>query len=340
VPEEGGVGLALSGGLDSTLIALTLQRQKVGRVQTFTVGSDPEHQDLQMARATAARLKSEHHEILVGFDDYVRAIPQFVEALERPLLSVGTAFHLLCGSMAGRVSTCLVGEGADQMFGGGVDYLFDKRVREQLTDGMSRAESLGLGVGEETLQIVAELAGPQPYERYLSNLFRRRLADMFAAGSQLYYACSAKFGIEARDPYLSRELFDFLARVPARFKVNQGLKIDKYLLRHAALGMFGPAMIDAVLCQKRGLGGPFRDYAKRFEELCEASVPDAYLAAHRLGRLNLKKHRLILFDLFELIFLEGRGVCPAGLDMFEFIRERAGAAAARRPTSYATDQAQ
>lgn len=329
LPDGGGAGLALSGGVDSTLIALTARRHSPRHLNTFTVSSSPEHPDVQMARATAELVGAEHHELIISFEDYLAAVPAFVAAMERPLLYLGTPFYLLCREVAPRARVCLIGEAADPVFGGGVDYFFDKRVCEELGKGLERARALGLRVREEVSAIVSDLCQTDGHERYLSNYFRRRLTDIFFAGVQSYHASAASCGVEVRDPYLSLGLVEFLGSVPFRLKVERELLIDKYLLRYTGLSMFGSEMLEAVLCQKRGLGGPFRGYGERFRGLCAEGVPDRYVEGHRFGAHLPEKQHLVLLDLFELIFIENRGAPPAGLDVREFIRSRGEAPAAR-----------
>ncbi len=319
------VGLALSGGADSTAIALIADRYHSKKLSTFTISSSPEHPDIKMARITAKRIKSDHQELIIDFEDYVQAIPRFAHLMERPLFHVGTTFYLFCAEVAKRVKVCLIGEAADSVLGGGIDCFVDKRAKELLCEGLRKANELGLDVSDEVLSIVSDLSEVQTYEQYLNNYLRAKLSDSFVAGVQFYYASAAACGVEVRDPFLARDLIGFLKVVPASLKVSRALLIDKYLFRRTCLRMFGSDIFDAVLCQKRGFGGPFREYARRFEQICELGISDEYVAAHPFGAYLPNKHRLVLFDLFKLIFIDNRGKYPSDIDVLSFISERGDA---------------
>ncbi len=58
------LGVFLSGGVDSTLVAIAAAKQSSERLQTFTVGYDVGSvSETAQARRTAAYLDSEHHEV-------------------------------------------------------------------------------------------------------------------------------------------------------------------------------------------------------------------------------------------------------------------------------------
>ncbi|MGZ6540265.1 MAG: asparagine synthase-related protein, partial [Bacteroidia bacterium] len=61
------VGLQLSGGVDSSLIAYYLKQNQAGNLHTFSIGfSDPEHADWseeRYARHVAGEMGLEHHQI-------------------------------------------------------------------------------------------------------------------------------------------------------------------------------------------------------------------------------------------------------------------------------------
>jgi asparagine synthase (glutamine-hydrolysing) len=321
------LAVTLSGGLDSTTLAFIAGEHYSKQLSTFTLGSGPEDQDVKLARATAGLLKSEHHEFFVSFEDYLQAIPRYVRLLERPLLAVETPFLLLCEFMSRTARTCLVGEAADHVFAGGLDYFFDKRIRRRLDEGTARARRLGLRVSADITALVADLCGHGGYDQYVRNLNQRGLTDVCPAGGQFYFACAQEFDLEVRDPYLHIGLVNYLSSLPMSFKVDRARLIDKYLLRYTSLSLFGSKVLEAALCRKRGLAGSFREYGKRFERLCQARLPDGYVAEHPYGRLFPDKHHLVLLDLFQQTMIEQHGHRPKEIELLAFIDERADAAA-------------
>src|SRR5262249_45673816 len=64
------VGLALSGGLDSTLLAL-LGHQYQSHLCTFSVSDRVHHPDLHQAQHVAQIIGSSHQSVIVNFDEYL-----------------------------------------------------------------------------------------------------------------------------------------------------------------------------------------------------------------------------------------------------------------------------
>lgn len=320
--RAGDVGLALSGGVDSSLLALTAHKYYGKKLITYTIGQYAEDQDLLLARVIAGRIGSEHHEIITDFQDFLAEIPHIVHAMECPVIAPGSAFGQLCGVASKRLKFCLIGEAADEVFGGGEHHLSDRQTRENLGQGLRRASECGLVLRDEVRAIVSDLCDAESYEQYVANQHRIGLADRFTYAMQYYHSVSMSKGLELADPFLHHGLIDFMRRVPMKLKARRDLWIDKYLLRVTALGMFGPSMYDAVLCRKRGLGGVGEEFVSRFTRMCDAALPDSYLSEHPFGAYFPQKSHLLLIDLFNFIFIENRGQCPDGLDILGFINSR------------------
>jgi asparagine synthase (glutamine-hydrolysing) len=114
------VGVFLSGGVDSTLVANAAARTSSQRLRTFTVGYDVGGvNETGRARAVAARLGSEHHEVTLTLDDVAERVPKLLASLDQPLADRATVpLHALSEFARPRVTVALGGEGADELFGG------------------------------------------------------------------------------------------------------------------------------------------------------------------------------------------------------------------------------
>lgn len=125
------VGSYLSGGLDSSLVAALGREVKGERFLTFSIRfEDAEYDETGFQRAAAARIGSDHREIVVRRRDIAAAFPAVVAHAERPLLRTAPApLYLLSGLVrdAG-IKVVLTGEGADEMFAG-YDLFREGRVR-------------------------------------------------------------------------------------------------------------------------------------------------------------------------------------------------------------------
>jgi asparagine synthase (glutamine-hydrolysing) len=125
------VGSYLSGGLDSSLIAALGRRVKGERFSTFSLRfEDAEYDETTFQRLVAARLESDHHEVLVRRRDIAEAFPAAVLHAERPLLRAAPAPLFLLSALVREhgIKVVLTGEGADEMFAG-YDLFREGRVR-------------------------------------------------------------------------------------------------------------------------------------------------------------------------------------------------------------------
>jgi asparagine synthase (glutamine-hydrolysing) len=137
------VGVFLSGGVDSTLVAVAAARASSRRLQTFTVGYDIGSVDeTERARVVARRLGSEHHEVTLTQSDVAERVPELLSRLDQPLADRATVpLHALSEFARPRVTVALGGEGADELFGGYPRYRWleqARRVEAALPAGAAR----------------------------------------------------------------------------------------------------------------------------------------------------------------------------------------------------------
>ena len=119
-----GVALALSGGLDSAVLAALLGR----RVVAYTLTTDlPSYGEEEEARSVAAHFGIELRPVRANEADFVGALDAAVAACERPLYNLHPVgrFLLARAARADGVRTLVTGDGADEAFRGqrGADYL-------------------------------------------------------------------------------------------------------------------------------------------------------------------------------------------------------------------------
>jgi asparagine synthase (glutamine-hydrolysing) len=115
------VGVALSGGIDSALIAVMAKRTSTSRLMTLTVRphlEDNSYDEGRYARLTAEGLGAEHHEI--------RPEPVLLESLGQVISNLGEPFaiassipcYYLFKALKQRATVVLTGDGGDENFGG------------------------------------------------------------------------------------------------------------------------------------------------------------------------------------------------------------------------------
>ena len=73
------LGMFLSGGVDSSAIAALMKRLRSEPVKTFAVGyNEAAYSELSYARHVAEAIGTDHHEIVIGSDDFFGALPQLI----------------------------------------------------------------------------------------------------------------------------------------------------------------------------------------------------------------------------------------------------------------------
>jgi asparagine synthase (glutamine-hydrolysing) len=115
------LGVMLSGGLDSSLIATLMARRSDRPIETFSVGftDDAEGNELAAARAMADRLGSVHHELELPMSAGAVDMADLVWHLDEPVADLSAlGFNALCRLASEKVTVALSGQGADELLGG------------------------------------------------------------------------------------------------------------------------------------------------------------------------------------------------------------------------------
>jgi asparagine synthase (glutamine-hydrolysing) len=123
------VGVLLSGGVDSSLVAWAAA-QHTPHISTFTVGfEDPARDESGAARATAARLGTEHHETVVTAQDALGVVADLPTVYDEPFADSSAIPTLLIARHAARsLKVVLTGDGGDELFSGYTRYAQAERL--------------------------------------------------------------------------------------------------------------------------------------------------------------------------------------------------------------------
>lgn len=115
------VGVMLSGGMDSAIVAALMRRFTGTPIHSFTVGFEGnfDQDELVAARRSAELIGTEHHEVVISADDYAEFLPRSLWYLEEPIATTSTlAFYSVCRLASQHVKVVLTGQGADEPFAG------------------------------------------------------------------------------------------------------------------------------------------------------------------------------------------------------------------------------
>jgi len=207
------VGSFLSGGLDSSIIAALAARQRYalgkGPLKTFSVGTAGSP-DLVAARRVADHIGADHREFAFTAEDVAEALPHVIYHLESADMDlVRSAVPTLFAARLARqhVKAVLTGEGADELFAG---YTYHHDYVDQ--------------------------------PRALADELTRSLGTMHNINLQRVDRLTMSESLEARTPFLDRDLIDFAQSIPAELKLRRtdpnavestGPTTEKWILRKA-----------------------------------------------------------------------------------------------------------
>ncbi len=296
---ERDVGVFLSGGLDSSLVAALLV-EAGARVHLFSLDfGAPWDEELAQARALASHLGRPLHAVRARPRDVRRALEPTARALHQPYGDpVTVPLYLLGEAARDHVGTVFNGEGGDQLFGGwankpmiaaetyggaGYDreaaYLATYHRFHGLEDRLLTpgARSI-LGRADAGAFLRPALGAP-----HLPTLLHRlRAANLRLKGAQniapRMTQLAEAHGLAVRAPFFDRDLAEWTFTLPPEFFLRGAT--EKHLLKRAAEGLLPPEVIDRP---KRGMGVPATEW------LLGWLSPVRWEAARRLSKRRLKR---------------------------------------------------
>lgn len=168
------LGVLLSGGIDSSLIAVLAAEASSKPIRTFTVGYDVGHvAETAGARHTAKEIGSDHHELILEEADVAGRVPRLLAALDQPLADQAVvATHAIAEFARREVTVAVGGEGADELFGGYPRYRWLRRAA--MLDGLppslrTRMADVAnaLPIGQRGAKLAPVLAPTPTIERHI-----------------------------------------------------------------------------------------------------------------------------------------------------------------------------
>jgi asparagine synthase (glutamine-hydrolysing) len=277
---ESEVGLFLSGGLDSSSVAVFLRDGGVA-VHAFSLDFGAESVEREQAQRVAQELGLRQTLVPVNAARIASVFDEVVHKLDLPFGDPVTAPQYLLGQAAREAGLSAVfnGEGGDQLFGGwtskpmiaaevyGNLYESQDETREET---YLRSYHRFYGLEEELYSADFKQRVGQPGQRrahlapYLhaegqSFLNQVRLADISLKGSQSILPRAERmtgcFGLDLRAPLFDRALAETSFRLPPELKLHGAT--EKYVLKVA---MKRRLPDDIVWRKKYGMSVPITDF--------------------------------------------------------------------------------
>ncbi|WP_305804534.1 asparagine synthase (glutamine-hydrolyzing) [Stenotrophomonas sp. YIM B06876] len=118
------VGVFLSGGTDSSIVAAMMQAQSTQPIHSFSIGfAGSHHDEAPLAKEVATHLGSDHTELYVTGADALAVVPQLPAMFDEPFADASQVPTALVARLArGGVTVALSGDGGDELFFGYTRY--------------------------------------------------------------------------------------------------------------------------------------------------------------------------------------------------------------------------
>ncbi len=234
-------GLFLSGGIDSSTLAILMSRISPLPVTALTAAFPASRvpDESEAARRVALAVGADHHVVEVSQDDFWRTSPKVAAALDDPTADASALPTFMLGEIARRANLKVVlsGEGADEIFGGYSRYrralwLWGLLRRKSRTHGVFKVatdkthaldkwrDGLGITETQETSDRWSQMQTLQAVDcaEWLPNDLLVKLDRCLMAHS-----------VEGRTPFLDSKVAPFAFGLPDDMKARE--KWGKWLLR-------------------------------------------------------------------------------------------------------------
>jgi asparagine synthase (glutamine-hydrolysing) len=252
------VGVLLSGGLDSSLLVGLMAEAGQEGLRTFSIGFEgvagEAGDEFRYSDVIAKHFGTDHHKITVDSKRVLPSLAACVRAMSEPMVSHDViGFFLLSQEVSHHVKVVQSGQGADEVFAGYHWYPPLLACEDPLADyarvffDRDHAETARVLAPELlsedwSLAFVREHFAQPGAPRAIDRALRLDTTVMLVDDPvKRVDNMTMAFGLEARVPFLDRDLVELAARIPAEHKIAGG---GKGVLKEAARGVIPAEVID------------------------------------------------------------------------------------------------
>ncbi len=124
------LGIFLSGGIDSSLVAALAANQSDNKINTFSIGfKESQFNESEFAKKVANHLDTNHHEFIISTAEAKQLIPNLVDIYDEPFADSSAIPTMLVSKLAKEhVTVVLGGDGGDELFFGYGMYEWAQRL--------------------------------------------------------------------------------------------------------------------------------------------------------------------------------------------------------------------
>ena len=173
------LGIFLSGGIDSSLIAALLKKISPSNIRTFSIGFENEmYDESKYAEAVANHLKTEHITLHAKSEDALRLVEEMPKVYSEPFADSSQIPTTLLSILAKKyVTVALCGDGGDELFSGYTRYIFANNSFKYFT--------MGPNLVRHTLSRIIKMFPPEVLNSFGKYLKVNRLGDRSYKASEI-----------------------------------------------------------------------------------------------------------------------------------------------------------
>lgn len=346
-----GYNLQLSGGIDSSYIVATLASQEDKKIHSYSVTIDGTLSEEQYQRQVIAAYPTNHHSFHYSGHDLAENYINATWHMDTPNMHLASPFlMMLCQESAKTSKVILTGEGADELLGGYDRFkigplqrlghlLYKLKIPAFLIPNIPKIRALKPYLYENTVYLRQRLIPHEMAQNLLTpnmpqNLDYRvsclkgynSLEDQLLISHQKCYLqsilerqdkISMAASVEARVPFCTPPLFDYINPLPYKDKLAHG--VTKAILKKLAQRFFDNEFINR---RKSGFTLPINEwlqdetgmgrYLKNLESAPFSDLPyfnhdviKSMLDDRKAARKSWHKELMILinFDIWYQLFI-------------------------------------
>ena len=282
------VGILLSGGLDSSLIAAMAFKHKLAEINTFSIGFQSVNQEqgdeFYFSDLVSKNYSTNHNKIQIDTNQLFDNLDMVIESMPEPMSSQdASAFFLLAKEVSKKQKVVLSGQGADELFGGYPWYMlmsnekyksdiqrFENYYLDRTVDDFKNTISKDFASYNNTSDFIRD-----SFDVYNSNLtfldklLRFDISHLIVDDPvKRVDSMTMAWGLETRVPFLDQALIEFMCSLDSEEKIKNN---GKYYLKKLAINYLSPEVIDREkfhfpVPPLKVLDGRILDYAR--ETLC------------------------------------------------------------------------
>jgi asparagine synthase (glutamine-hydrolysing) len=207
-------GVFLSGGVDSSTNVALMSELMSSPVRTFSVAFKDyeQYNELQYAREIAQRFETDHHEVVIDWDDLESFLPEMIFHQDEPIADwVCVPLHYVA-KLARQTGTivCQVGEGSDELFHGYDGYIAAARFRQRFWDPFQRVPApVRRGTGRAVTELARRVGRGEVHALQVAEAAAGRLPFW---GGAICYQGVIKDRVLSRNGHVPPDSYDVVRR--------------------------------------------------------------------------------------------------------------------------------